>query len=50
MHATEAALADDGDTLHVHAIEARRQALIEVRDAAEETLCAVVSWTGAERR
>lgn len=49
MHAMEAALIDDGDTLHVHAIEARRQAVTAVRDAAEEALCAAVSWTGAER-
>lgn len=48
--AMDAALADDGDTLHVHAIEARREALNEIRNAAEETLCAVVSWTGVERR
>lgn len=50
MHAMEAALVDDGDTLHVHAIEARRQALNEVRNAAVDSLCAVVSWRGLERR
>lgn len=49
-HTMDAALADDGDTLHVYAIEARRQILNEVRNAAEETLCAVVSWTGAGGR
>lgn len=41
------ALADDGDTLHVHAIGARRHALGELRDAAETALAAAVTWTGA---
>lgn len=43
------ALADDGDTLHVHAIETRRRTLAELRDAADVTLSAAVSWTGAQR-
>lgn len=45
--AAETALADDGDTLHVHAIGARRHALGELRDAAETALAAAVTWTGA---
>ncbi|MDO5498865.1 MAG: hypothetical protein Q4F67_04185 [Propionibacteriaceae bacterium] len=47
-HALKAALADDGDTLHLHAIEARRRTLSELRDAADQALCAAVSWTGAD--
>lgn len=49
VRAAEAALADDGETLHLHAIQARRAALAELRDASEEALCAAVSWTGAQR-
>lgn len=43
-HAAEAALADDGDTLHVHAIAARREALARLRDAADEAVAAAVNW------
>lgn len=46
MQATEAALDDERELLHVHAIEARRRALVDLRDAAGEALCAAVTWTG----
>lgn len=41
------ALEDDGNTLHVHAIGARRSALGDLRDAADSALAAAVTWTGA---
>lgn len=48
VHALDVALNDDGDALHVHAIETRRRTLTDLRDAADIALSAAVSWTGVD--
>jgi hypothetical protein len=44
LQAMDAALNDERGELHVQAIETRRRTLTEVRDAAEEALCAAAAW------